>query len=302
MTSILVGLDGSPASSAALRWADWFARATGADLRVAHAWQHGRSLEPLLDPATGVSGVEEFETGIDARLREIVTQDHEAAAVTDYRVLRGDTAGSLVREAQRARDSLLVVGARGAGGALRTLLGSVSRQVTQCPTQAVAVVPDDLTLPRSDSWSMVVGVDGSTGSARALRWAADAATRGGGTVVTVHALEPPVPDLTRDELTAVTDEMRRRVDEEWCAPLRRVGVSYTVVIDRRDAFDAITRAADAAGPACVVAGSRGLGPLSQRLLGSVTHRLVREMLWPVVVVPAPRDCPVWSSGLDDPAD
>lgn len=294
MGPLLVGLDGSPESAAALRWAAWFAERTGREVHVAHAWQRGRNLEPLAPVASTGSGGAEFEERLVARLTEFATEVlGTSASVAEHVVVPGEVSAALHKAADRHDGTLLVVGAAGAGGALRAVLGSVSRELTVCPSRAVVVVPAALELSERREWAIVVGVDGSTGASRALRWAAAAAGRGGGRVVAVHAVELPLPDLSPSEEAGVVAEMRRRVEEEWCAPLRLAGVPYSTVVEVGLPAVVVQRAANAASPACVALGSRGLGSVSQRLLGSVTHRLLRELDWPTVVVPGPRDCVCW---------
>ncbi len=295
MGTILVGLDGSSQSIAALRWAAWFAATTERELYVAHAWQRGSKHGQLASAGTGVLDAEDLEDTVRDRLRAIVDQElDDAAVVTGYRLLRGDIATSLLAEAQGDQAMLIVVGSRGAGGALRAVLGSVSRRLTECPGRSVVIVPDEVRPPQQGPWSIVVGVDGSTASSRAVRWAASAAQHGG-RVVAVHAVEPAVLDMTRSERETTLQEMHRRLDEEWCAPLRGAGVAYEALVDLGEPREVIARVADEVRPACVATGSRGLGSLSQRFLGSVTSNLVRELDWPTVVIPAPRDCPTWTT-------
>jgi nucleotide-binding universal stress UspA family protein len=109
----------------------------------------------------------------------------------------------------------------------------------------------------------------------------------------VHALEPPLPELSPDEVASVVAEARERLEGEWSAPLRAQGVSFRPWLEKGDPGEVISRVAGSVQPGCVVAGSRGLGPISQRLLGSVTHHLVGHLEWPTVVVPSLRDCVVW---------
>lgn len=296
MGALLVGVDGSPESAAALRWACWFAAATGDEVHLAHAWQHGRRLEPLA-AADGEAGQrdEVLETRIRARLQQLAEeQARPPSIVTDCVALRGEVAASLGKQAQAIGGAVIVVGASGAGRGRRAQLGSVSRELTGGPAHTVVVVPEHVAVPDGDEWSIVVGVDGSASSARAVRWSASAAARGGGRVVAVHVVEPPQPDLTGAEREAVIAEVHDRLEHEWCAPLRAVHVAYSTVIETGDAEAAISRVADATRPACVALGSRGLGPVTQRLLGSVTHQLIRRLDWPAVVVPGPRDRVVWS--------
>ena len=293
---VLVGVDGSPEARSALRWGAWYARATQSELHTVHAWQRGVRLE--LDQPTPC-GVEDLESCIEAELRRLTDELDASTVATAWCALSGVPAAAIATYAERESVDLVVVGACGSGGARRALLGSVSRQLTESPRHAVAVVPDhrgdgeDGQDDGLDGRPLVVGTDGSDGAARAVRWAATTAARAGSDVVVVHALAPPVPDLSAREQASLLDEATRRLDEEWCAPLRATGVRYRTVVARDDARSLLRSVADAERPACVVVGSRGLGALSQRLLGSITHSLVRAVDWPVVVVPSPRDRPIW---------
>lgn len=129
---IVVGVDGSEESKAALRWAIGEARLRNVPLSVVHAW----FALPALDADAG-SGVE-IDTPADALLEEFVAetvgtpQDVKIsvhAVQTDH-----GAAEALLREADGA--TLLVVGSRGAGAIRGALLGSVSQKCVQhaaCP-------------------------------------------------------------------------------------------------------------------------------------------------------------------------
>lgn len=291
--TVLVGLDGSAHSRLALRWAAWCARATAADLHLAHAWQQGPPLDGAL--GGGIADAADLEAAVERHLRELAAAElGDPGAVAGARALRGEVPGALAREAARLDAGLVVVGARGAGNALRALLGSTASRLTECPVRAVAVVPDDAEVPPRAGAGLVVGVDGSAGASRAVRWAAELARAAGLPVVAAHAYEPEVADLTPEEGESLLGEARLRLAEEWSAPLWARGVDHRTVIEPGDPRDVLPRVADAERPAGVVVGSRGLGPISQRLLGSVTHHLLRTLAWPTVVIPAPRDCVVWA--------
>jgi nucleotide-binding universal stress UspA family protein len=295
--AVLVGVDGSPESLAALRWAALHASACGRRLVVANAWQRGRPM--VENPGSSPETIERAYT--DA-LADLVGGELAALALeidTDVTVLRGDPADALLEHAVRSGASLVVVGACGAGGATRALLGSVSSHLTSCPVRTVAVVPTRVDAPSgapdvaAGVAPYVVGLDGSDGSSRAVRWALSAARSEGREVVAVHVVELPIADPTPAQAQALSDEAMARARTEWCAPLVEAGVSHRVVIESGSADEALRRVAARLHPAAVVVGSRGRGPISQRLLGSVTHRLLRELDVPVVVVPSSRDCPIW---------
>lgn len=285
---------------------------TQSRLHAVNAWQHGSSLDVLSPGESPAPGVETFsdvgappgqatsssataEAEIEAHLEQIVRNEiGDRPVQVECRVLRGLPGHALTMEAARIGASLVVAGARGGGGALRRLLGSVSRQLTECPAQAVAIVPDDASDDFRPDWRVVVGVDGSSGASRALRWAAKIAQQGSAEVVAVHAFESPVSDASPRELASLATEERLRFEEEWCAPLHIAGVRHRTMFGDGPAADVLRAVGEAERPACVVVGSRGLGWISQRLLGSVSNDLVGDLECTVVIVPAPRDCVVWT--------
>ena len=126
--------------------------------------------------------------------------EHTARRALDAFVVRalGDDADEVLRQVVRdlparglldaAQDAdIVVVGARGLGGFRGLILGSVSQRVLEnapCPV-AVARGTDE------GRGRIVVGVDGSKGSADALRWAAEEARNRGATLVVVHGWEIP---------------------------------------------------------------------------------------------------------------
>jgi CBS-domain-containing membrane protein/nucleotide-binding universal stress UspA family protein len=137
---------------------------------------------------------------------------------------------------------------------------------------------------------IVVGVDGSAASGRALRWAAAQAKTWRAEVEAVHAWT--VPDMGADPLAqalADPEELELQARRELGLVVdgtdgaEPVGpVARTVVRD--DPASAILQASEHAD--LVVVGSRGLGPDGDADLGAVADRVVRGAHCPVVVVPA----------------
>lgn len=139
MAKIVVGVDGSAAAAAALRWALAEARLRGAELRVVHAWHL-----PLLpggetsaaDPEYVLLRRRDAEDLLAQALADLGSES-EAVAVETVAV-EGRAASALVREAADA--DLLVVGSRGRGGFAELLLGSVSHECAQHAPCPVAIV------------------------------------------------------------------------------------------------------------------------------------------------------------------
>jgi len=146
---------------------------------------------------------------------------------------------------------------------------------------------------------IVVGVDGSEGSRRALRWAfAEALLRRCGVeVITAWPSRGTSGHLSADEAT----EQRRKAAELQRHAIDGVrrevetppATSCEVV--RGDVIDVLVRASERAD--LLVVGSHGISSLRHAGLGSVSEACVRLAECPSVVVPAPLP-PAWHARAD----
>ncbi|CAL9611029.1 universal stress protein [Streptomyces sp. enrichment culture] len=133
---VVVGVDGSPASYEALRWAARYAELVGGEVEAIHAWDTwvtpswgGRAVEPDLDLEQA-----RYRFG---RALEAAFPGERPPGLRE-RLIDGDPSEVLIRASERA--DLLVVGHRGRGGFARTMLGSVSTRCAQhalCPVVVV---------------------------------------------------------------------------------------------------------------------------------------------------------------------
>jgi nucleotide-binding universal stress UspA family protein len=187
---IVVGVDGSTAGIAAVRWA------------AAEAWLREVELQVLVAYHWRTPGMR-FRSGGEL----LRAADQRAAAVLDSAMLQarsiainvpvrgaavvGDPVPVLLRAAADA--DLLVVGSRSRGG-VRLLLGSVSSQVATNAPCSVAVVRGRGNTPAS---AVVVGVNESPSAAAAAGLAfEEAALRRSSTLVAVTAYTAPRPPVT----------------------------------------------------------------------------------------------------------
>ena len=138
---------------------------------------------------------------------------------------------------------------------------------------------------------IVVGVDGSPSSRRALAWALDEAGTHGATVEVLYAyanlqsafpytVEELVDDLPADKI----QEAGRRLIEEM---LHDVGVPEgmsvdAVVVEGPPANALVQRSANTD---LIVVGSRGRGGFGELLMGSVSHQTALHAGCPVTIVP-----------------
>jgi nucleotide-binding universal stress UspA family protein len=137
---IVVGVDSSPGSRTALRWALTQAGLTGASVHAVTAWQSPVVYDgwvPVPDRFAIIAGAEKVLAGTVAEV--VGTQDESVDVHTA--VAEGPAAQVLLAAAKGAE--LLVVGSRGRGAFTGMLLGSVSQHCVQHAPCAVVVIPED---------------------------------------------------------------------------------------------------------------------------------------------------------------
>jgi nucleotide-binding universal stress UspA family protein len=136
---------------------------------------------------------------------------------------------------------------------------------------------------------MVVGVDGSEGGRRALRWAIREASTRCGTVQAVTAWRCDDLDPARADDPVELRQHAERVlaDEIAALPSTSVVIAAEVVEGR--AADVLTNAARDAD--LLVVGGHGHSRVWHTVLGSVSEECVRDAFCPVVVIPSPHPLP-----------
>jgi nucleotide-binding universal stress UspA family protein len=133
---IVVGVDGSPSSIHALRWAVRQSELTGAPVQAIIVWSIPVIYGPRVIPEVWVDWGELALQTLDDAVRAALPPRQVKAVTTE--VIQGGTSGVLLDAAKDAE--LLVVGSRGHGGFVGLLLGSTAQHVTthaQCPVLVV---------------------------------------------------------------------------------------------------------------------------------------------------------------------
>ena len=260
---VIVGVDGSKPALVAVRWAAAEARLRGAELVALRV--HDPDGAPA-DPhaAAGAS-------------------DGLLAAVAGDSVTVRDVTGSPAVEltAACAPADVLVVGSRGRSALPGIALGSVARGCVaraSCPVVVIRVAEEH------GHRRVVVGLDTSGASRRALRVAAEEAALRSAPLHAVHVVhwDELGVEMVEPTTAALLDWGRQLVDQE----LGRARVRATAVVAHGHPPEEMVE--QSAHAALLVLGTRGRNPLSG-LLGSVSDRCVQETQCPLMLVPAGRD-------------
>lgn len=281
---IVVGVDGSDHSRAALAWAlaEADRRSAAVDAVATYPVDVYSRDAALIDQGHIDRVRTDTETRARAFVEEVLAETAADAPVT-LDVRPGPPAAELVRHSEDA--DLLVVGSRGRGAVRSTVLGSVALHCSvhaHCPVVVVrggGGPPDD---------RVVVGLDDSPAGRDALVRAAEEARRRGGRLEVVVAGAPvdtwtdvaAVRRPTDDELREDAAGHGRRVVSEVLGDA--AGLAVRVVAEVGAADEVLVRHAEGAG--LLVVGSRSRSRIAGMVLGSVALRTVVHATCPVMVV------------------
>ena len=282
---IVVGIDGSALSKAALRWALAEALRRAATVEVVHAWSPPTiAFTPYASTAVPVVGAEDVEAAAARAMTRTMAEVADVAEGVDVTtsIERGNAAEVLATKAKGA--SMLVVGSHGHGGFAGMLLGSTSTQLLHHAPGPVVVVNSSTLQP---SGRIVVGVDGSAPSIEALRWALEEARLRRVGVDVVHGWQYPGVLFFGETMVIAADDVAEGaadvLQQTMAAVADEVGdLDVRTFVERGHPVGVLAEHAKDA--ALVVVGSRGRGGFTGLLLGSVSSEVVHHAPCPAVVV------------------
>ncbi|MFD3993824.1 universal stress protein [Streptomyces sp. NPDC058583] len=261
---VVVGVDGSPASLAAVEEAAREAQRRRAELRVVHAFSRpARPVYAPLDPAP----LERLVSEAAQRAKSVAPQTEITEAV-----VTGDA--SAVLEAESRAADLMVLGPRGAGGFIGVRLGSTAASLaahSRCPVMVVRDEPDP-------ARPIVLGVDGSPVGEQAVDFAFSEAALRGAELVAVHVWMPDYAPAGSGVESA---------ERLLAQALAGRGQRYPEVTVRHDVVSGETREMllELSKTAqLMVVGARGRGGFAGLVLGSVSQALLHHADCSVAVV------------------
>ena len=210
------------------------------------------------------------------------------------RVVEGPPAVAIVRASRRAGTDVIVMGWRGHGVMRRVLSGSVSRMVVRAAPCSVLVVRRAL----RDLHTIVVGVDGSAQSTRAVELAARFQPPKAARMVLVTAAplmsdpsNPLLPiDIRKSAASGVANINKRRVAEaranlnQLAKRPRAAGWRVDVAVTNAAPLESLLSAVTDSRADLLVVGATGASQLRRLLLGSVAQGALDRSPVPVLVV------------------
>jgi nucleotide-binding universal stress UspA family protein len=280
INTILVPLDGSPESNAALPLARTLANATHASVTLLRVLNH----EDLT--TTGYAS---------SNLRRIADELRGSELNVASVVRHGRVADEILTEVRNEAATLVVMRTHARAGVERVFLGSVADQVLErCPVPVVLMRPGERRI--TGIHRLLVPVDGSPGGALALGTAVTLARATGASISLVQVTVP----IAMQTMAAYEFGSLGYYDPEWdeqalgsarddveglVARLREDGLAaHGEVPSAPNAAQGILEAADRHVADLIVMSTRALTGPARTLLGSVANLVVRGAHCPVVLV------------------
>lgn len=288
---IVVGVDGSPPSTAAVCWAAHDAALRNLPLDLVHLMNPVAIGRPMIHQPEGFTVWQENEGHrilADAlKIARDAAKDHPRMRV-EGELMFSATVPALLDLSKEAE--LVVAGSYGRGALGRGLTGSVSASLVRQAHCPVAIIRDeDSRMPDPEHAPILVGIDGSPASDLAIAIAFDEASRRRVNLVAMHAWsDTEILELPGLDWSAVKDEEERILAEGlagWHERYPDVTVHRLLVCDRpARALVDISESAQ-----LVVVGSHGRGRFTGTLLGSVGNAVVQAVHVPVIVARPSQD-------------
>jgi nucleotide-binding universal stress UspA family protein len=284
---VVAGVDGSPGSDAATRWAANEAARRHLPLRLVYAYRwppnYGAApmyaAWPLGDPLEIKRAAQELATQAAAKVRELYP-----ALEVDAASIEGSRVQVMLAESEHA--ALLVLGSRELGAWGSAVLGSVGAGVSARAACPVVVVRGPAGNADEDA-RVVAAVDGGETSPQVLEFAFEHASRAGIGVRAVLCwwahLYQPIGWRTEDYHQAQNRAYAWLSEALAGFREKYPDVPVTSVVLEEHAVNGLV--GESTGAHLLVVGSHGRHALSGTLLGSVSQGVLHHASCPVAVLP-----------------
>jgi nucleotide-binding universal stress UspA family protein len=272
---ILVPLDGTPESNAALPPARTMARATGATvflLQVVDLTESDASARAASD-----------------KLRRVAAELAGGGLEVESAVRRGEAADEILQKVRELAADLVIMRTRGRAGIERAVMGSVAeRLLSRSDVPIVMLRPGGRRMDRIEN--LLVPVDGTPGGALALASAVGLAKATGARIRLIEVVVPiMLRALNQSEYDPAWDDEALSAAQKYVAGMvTRLGAADVVADGEarsaRDVAGGIVQAAEEHTSDLIVMSTSALTGLQRALLGSVADAVVRTAVCPVLLL------------------
>lgn len=294
MNKIVVPVDFSEPSIAAVRYASALAKHFKSEIHLVHVIQHTLPWNPAVNASMWAATPEgftvEWEQTLDARekealqkLKEFDQADLEGLQVKSH-VMKGDPADKIVALQKEIGADLILMATHGYGAFRQLLLGSVTAKVlhdAECPVWTGAHLAENALIEWRPMLQVVCAVDLKPGSREIVDWAAHFAKEFGALLTLVHAFpklsdpdEAMIKDAHTKQAVAKGKLLKELLHDEHKAA--------EIFVEEGDPDKAVRRVATEQAADLVVIG-RGSVPGLGRL-GSHAYSIIRHAPCPVISV------------------
>ncbi len=305
---ILVPVDFSSCSAAALRYAASLRERFDASLEVIHACEIPHVVPEetmiLMGDASASLAVH-FERQASEQFERFLST-HATDVPHTHELRLGSPAATVREKISEGTCDLVVMGTHGRSGFERFMLGSVAERVVRSSPVPVLTVPaqeragDDQGSPKHElPKTILVGVDYEKASQQALRTAFELASGVGSRVVAAFVWAAPYAPSAMgiETLGSAPRDLFERVRQEAAQTMQtfvgeqKADVSGNVesecLVVSGDPRSKLAELAEKHHAEMIVVGTHNRTGLSRFLLGSVAEHLLRHAQCPVLAVPVP---------------
>jgi nucleotide-binding universal stress UspA family protein len=271
--NLLVALDGSAQSERIVPLATSLAHSSGSELHLLR----------VIDEHATHEQIDEAVSSMAATNTSLV----ESGMIPDVRISRGQVADQILRAAEDVRADVVLMTTTGHSGLTHALLGSTTEQVLARATVPVMAIGSRIEGDTTVG-SILVPRDGSPGSAQALSAAKSIARATGARIELLHVVEPPLRYLRGKYIEPEFEEQTRLESENDMHRLasRLQGLGFAAegraVLGQPAAT--IVAVADEIDADLIVMATNGMTDLASKILGSVTHEVLRTAHAPLLLL------------------
>jgi len=278
MQNIVLGVDGSSASSAATRWCAHVALATGSRVHVVHG------LRP--EPELGVEQVTVEAAIVDQLEGPWIAPLVSAGVDVEPRLVPQHPVDAVLSVAEEVDTDLVIVGRTGHIRTPGQGLGSVAHKILNTSARPVGVVPAVESAGTGEG-TIVLGLDDSPDAAAALDFAVAFGEAMSAPIDAIRVVDPGTDSPVDEVLHIDIEALQARADDTLgvvvSGTVGRVSITAGSVVGN-PADELVSRSNNAS---VLVLGHGQQHAFGGHLLGSTAHHCIEQATCPVIVVSSP---------------